>query len=161
MERNIDLRPCGTFLMNFHIDVMWFENTDYLFHATSWKANVLGEDFTAGYDPRLTVGREPHRLSFVKFGVLKSCDANQAIYHSGRQALFLDIYKIAHHHTNIRRQRTGDLPFLSFPRWAPEPWCLALVFIGQMEVHSDGIPLGIYRVSYSSELIDWHSLNGL
>jgi hypothetical protein len=27
---------------------------------------VLGEDFTAGYNPRLTVGRETHRLRFAK-----------------------------------------------------------------------------------------------
>jgi hypothetical protein len=78
-------------------------------------------------------------LSFVKFWILNSSDANQAIYHPGRQALFLDIDKIARHHKNIRRQRTGDLSFLSFPRWAPEPWGFALVFIGQMEVHSDRI----------------------
>jgi hypothetical protein len=34
-------------------------------------------------------------------------------------------------------------------------------YIGQMKVHSDGIPVGSYRVSYSGELIGWHSLNGL
>jgi len=92
---------------------------------------------------------------------LKSSDANQAIYHPGRQALFLDIDEITHHDANIRGQQTSDLSFISSPRWAPEPWGFALVFIGQMEVHSDGIPVGSYRVSYSGELIDWHSLDGL
>src|SRR5258708_39913214 len=98
---------------------MRLKNTDHLFHASPWKANVLREDVAAGYDPRLAVGREPHRLSFIEFRVLESSHANQAIGHSGRQIFLLNIDKIPHHPANDRPQRRFGFPFSALPAGTP------------------------------------------
>lgn len=84
LEANIDFFPCRSFVFDFYLHGMRLKHIDHVIYAPSWKAKVLGEEFTIRNNPRLAVCGEPHRSSPVEFWILESSHANQTIHHGGR-----------------------------------------------------------------------------
>src|SRR6266852_4864318 len=88
IERDSNFSTHSSFILQLHVHPMKFEYGKHLIDTPSRKPNVLGEVLTAGYDARLTIGRESNGLGPVEFRILKGGDANQAIQH-GRRQIFL------------------------------------------------------------------------
>ena len=73
--------------------------------------------FRAGDDPRLVIGRQPHRLRLVELGILERGQPQQPIAQSRRQALLGDVDLVAKHQFHAFRQRPGNRRLLSAARW--------------------------------------------
>jgi hypothetical protein len=138
-----------------------FEFCKHLIDTSSRQPNVLGEVLTAGYDARLTIGRESHGLGSVEFRILKCGDANQAIHQGRRQIFLFDVDKIGHHHTDCRWQWICNSSVFPLARWAPKPGNLVPSFFGKAQVHSDRVSARRYFLNRASQHTRRDSLNQL
>ena len=86
--------PGISLVSNIRQNVVRTQNRQYIRQAPTRQGNVLGEILTTCDDARLGIRGKPHRLRFIELWILKCCYSKQAIQHSWRQALLLDINQI-------------------------------------------------------------------
>src|SRR5271165_2513927 len=89
----------------------------------SGRSSPWNVTFSAGNNSRLVVGRKPHGLRFVKFGILKRRQPNQAVAEGRRQYFFRDIYLIGQREFQDFRKGTSDQSIFPAPRGWSHPGC--------------------------------------
>lgn len=71
------------------------EQLENILETTPREAEVGRIILGAGDDARLVMGREPHRLGAVEFGVLKCGEVKKAVAECGREFLLGNVNQVA------------------------------------------------------------------
>ena len=100
--------------------------------------------FGTADDPRLVVGRQPHRLGLVELGILEGGQPQQPIAEARRQAVLGDVDLVAQHQFEALGQRPGDRRLLPAPRGRQGPR-LGIFLVRQGHAHADDAspPFGV------------------
>ena len=90
-EFHIQHPACLPFVGNGELDLQVCEELADVLETASGQPDVELVVTSAGYNTRLFIGRQAHRLRLIEFGVLKGRQPDEPITQGGRQAFLGDV----------------------------------------------------------------------